>query len=58
MSAANGLLAVGGGAPGPMTQAAARAAIPGVTWGGTAGRGMAASGRQGQWQVQLRAAAA
>jgi hypothetical protein len=53
MPAANGLLAVGGGAPGPMTQAAVRSAMSGVTWGGTVGRGMPASGRQGQWQVQL-----
>ena len=57
MPAANSLLAVGGGAPGPMTQAAVRTAIngagPGVVWGGAVGKGMPASGRHGQWQVQL-----
>jgi hypothetical protein len=57
MPAANGLLAVGGGAPGPMTQAAVRTAItgagPGVVWGGAVGKGMPASGKIGQWQVQL-----
>jgi hypothetical protein len=57
MPAANSLLAVGGGAPGPMTQAAVRTAItgagPGVVWGGAVGKGMPASGKHGQWQVQL-----
>jgi hypothetical protein len=53
MGPATALMAVGGGAPGPMTQAATRALIPGVTWGGAVGRGMPASGRQGAWQVGL-----
>lgn len=55
--AATALLAVGGGAPGPMTPAAAKAAVPGVAWGGAGGRGVVATGKQGQWEVNLHGAA-
>jgi hypothetical protein len=53
MGPATALMAVGGGAPGPMTQAATRALIPGVTWGGKVGPGVPSSGKLGTWEVSL-----
>jgi hypothetical protein len=54
LPAANAILALGGGAPGPMSQATVRAAFSGATWGGRPSPGVPSSGRLGQWSIALR----